>query len=673
MSKLPCCVVPSVALAIALPATFVAALPVQALGFQFDFGANTSDEFQSATRAAADRWSSVLKDDVTVNLRFEYTDLSEAGGVLGGVQPGKIKVKYEDYVDAAFNDALSSQDFAGISSLPLSAKGRETLQRFQAGDISASKVELASKEFAFLMDGQFAKGNAGGNARRNGSKGTRPDFLDNNGNNNNKNVLLTRAQAKALNLLDNDKKGLDGLVKINSSAAWDFDRNDGTDSDRYDISSVLQHEIGHALGFVSGVDALDFLSSTSEPVDIEKNDFSYLTPLDFYRYSTESSELGVSDVTLGGSEKYFSLDGGESVMTDESGQRAYFSTGSYGVDGDGYQGSHWKANSRPLGIMNPNLQLGQSIDISDLDLTMLDVVGWNTRDPDADRAAAIGFDWKTFESGLRADRQQLTRTLVAEWSRDILNVEAALADASAPLDLKFRQKVQDAFDELFEKLSGESEAKKRSEALNKFYKEIDKESEKRDKSIRDLPKEIVKVDETVREWLDLPADKLAEEIREADGSTMNRFSNIVKSLPEDDQDSIEETLEEAASQLVDNPNKLVSDLLKTSGPANPIGWSYLRWWWWWQQDGGGTDESRPEGNNKADELQGLYYSQAAASLVTNTGLNESTALGLPDAGLFAFNSKQSKSAEDIPEPSSVLAIFGIAAIGASLVRREKRS
>ncbi len=591
MSKLPCCVVLSVAAALALPAALAVALPVQALGFQFDFGANTSDEFQAATREAADLWSSVLKDDVTVSLRFEYTDLSRAGGVLGGVQPGKIKVKYEDYVDAAFNDARSSQDFAGISSLPLSAKGRETLQSFQSGDIGASKVELASKEFAFLMDGQFAKGNAGGN----GSKRTRPDFLDNNGNNNNKNVLVTRAQAKALDLLDSDKKGLDGLVKINSSVAWDFDRSDGTDGDRYDISSVLQHEIGHALGFVSGVDALDFLSSTSEPVDIEENDFSYLTPLDFYRYSTESSELGVSDVTLGGSEKYFSLDGGESAVTDKTGQRAYFSTGSYGVDGDGYQGSHWKANSKPLGIMNPNLQLGQSIDISDLDITMLDVVGWNTRDTDAERAAAIGFDWKAFNDGLRADRQQLTRTLVAQWSRDISNVEAALADASAPLDLKFRQKVQDAFDELFEKLSGESEAKKRNEALSKFYKEIDKESEKRDKSIGDLPKEIVKVDETVREWLDLPADKLAEEIREADGSTMNRFSNIVKSLPEDDRDDIEDTLEDAASQLVDNPGKLVSDLLKTSGPANPIGWSYLRWWWWWQQDDSGTDGGRPEG------------------------------------------------------------------------------
>ncbi|MEN8447247.1 MAG: NF038122 family metalloprotease, partial [Cyanobacteria bacterium J06555_13] len=569
MSKLPYRLVLPSAFAAALSATPVVSTPAQAVSFQFDFGSNTSDELQRATQEAAGVWSSLLKDDVTVNLRIDYADLSEAGSVLGGVQPGKIKVKYEDYVEALFKDATSSDDFLGVSTLPLSSKGREAFQDFQTGKIDIGKVKLESKEFAFLMDGQFAKGG--------GKQSTQPDFLDNNGNNNNKNVLLTRAQAKALNLLDSNKQGLDGLITINSNAVWDFDRSDGIDDNRHDISSVLQHEIGHALGFVSGVDALDFLASASEPVDIENNKFSYLTPLDFYRYSAESSELGVSDVTLGGSEKYFSLDGGNSAVVSDAGEAAYFSTGSDKSGGDGYQGSHWKSSGTPLGIMNPNLQTGQSIDISSLDLMLLDVIGWNTKDTFAERAAAVGFDWPAFDNELKADRQQLTRSLVEQWDGSIPNVEAALADAAAELDLKFRQKLQDKFDELVEKLAKESDPKKRDEALNKFYKDINKESEKRNESIRKLPKEIIKVDNDVRKWLDLPVDKLTDKIRDADGSKINRFSNIIKSLPEDDRDDVEERLEAAASELVDNPGKLVEDLLKTSGPANPIGWNnYLR-------------------------------------------------------------------------------------------------
>ncbi|MEM6597021.1 MAG: NF038122 family metalloprotease [Cyanobacteria bacterium P01_C01_bin.69] len=679
MFKSSCSVI--LPLVVALPTALAISTSAQALNFQLGFGPNASSDFQAAANEAAEAWSSVLTDNVTVNLNLEYTDLSEAGGVLGGAQPGKIKIKYEDYVSALFKDAISSEDFLSVNSLPLSAKGREQIQLFQAGSINLDKVKLESKEFAFLMDGQFAKG---GNRYS-----PQPDFVDSNGNDNNKNVLLTRAQAKALDLLDANSKGLDGLIKINSNAVWDTDRSDGISEGHYDIASVLQHEIGHALGAVSGVDALDFLASSTGPTDIEKNDFSYLTPLDFYRYSAESAALGVSDVTLGGSEKYFSLDGGESAVISESGQAAYFSTGSYAVGGDGYQGSHWKLSNAPLGIMNPNLQAGQSIDISALDRTLFDVVGWDTTDTNAERAAAVGFNWEVFNNGLINDRQALNRSLVEQWQDDIPNVEAALGDAATDDDIKFRQKVQEKFDKLIEKLAKERDSKKRSEELDKFYKDIDKATEERNKSIRELPKEIIKVDDKVREWLYLPVDKLADEFRESEGSTINRFSNVLKSIPEEDRNGIESRLEAAASQLVDDPNKLVDDLLKTSGPANPIGRSSIRWWWWWQEEGDDTSSNWSEKNRDnngngfgqdKDRYENLYYSQVAAEVETsvtealnnnNNTLNNLTALDASRLQLTGFENAHSTEARDIPEPSSILAIFSVAAIGAGL-RRKKR-
>ena len=643
-------VVPAIAIPLSVPLAIADQAPAQALSFRFDFDSNVSNEFQLATQQAADQWSAVLKDDVVIDLRIEYSDLSSAGSVLGGTQPGKVKVKYDDYVSALLRDAISDTDFMALDSLQLSSKGRESLQEFQAGAISANKAKLESKEFAFLMDGQFAKG------RR-----SQPNFIDNNGNNNNKNVLLTRAQAKALRLEDTQKRGLDGLIKINSSIDWDTDRSNGVDSDKYDIATVLQHEIGHALGVVSGVDALDFLAATSEPDsepdEIEKNKFSYLTPLDFYRYSEESADLGVMDLTLGG-EKYFSLDGGKSAVTDEQGRRADFSTGSPSSGGDGYQGSHWKASSAPLGVMNPILSKGQSIDISELDLTLLDSVGWNLTDTNAQRAAAIGLDWDDLTQNLARDRDAAKSQIFVEWSSDIPEIEAALGEASVELEGKFRLKLQEKFDNLVEKVESESNLGKRQEEIAKFYGEIEKEAAGRNKKLRELPKDIYKTDQEVRKWLTLSAEDLAKKLQDADGATMNRLSNIVKSSPRKERDDLEEKLEDALGQFVQKPNKLVDELLETSGPANPIRWGYAyRWWWYWQEASDDYDEDSRDDSDD-DYINGLFYAATAAP-------NSSAASHL------VFQDFDGNRTKDVPEPSSVLALFGIAALGAKYGRKRR--
>ncbi|MEL7521845.1 MAG: hypothetical protein AAGJ80_09560, partial [Cyanobacteria bacterium J06553_1] len=90
------------AVPLAIPLALAPQTAAQAVTFNFDFTRAVSEELQLATREAADAWSPLLKDDAIVKLRVDYSDLSAAGSVLGGVQPGKVKVKYEDYVDALF-------------------------------------------------------------------------------------------------------------------------------------------------------------------------------------------------------------------------------------------------------------------------------------------------------------------------------------------------------------------------------------------------------------------------------------------------------------------------------------------------------------------------------------------------------------------------------------------
>jgi hypothetical protein len=203
---------------------------------------------------------------------------------------------------------------------------------------------------------------------------------------NNSVIGLTTANAKALGYAF-AAGSPDATINFSSDFAFDFNPNDGITAGQSDFIAVAIHEIGHALGFVSGVDDYDVLGTGGPAagldcgggtlcMDYAANDDWFGETLDLFRYSAP----GVLDWTTN-TNSYFSLDGG--VTAYEGG---YFSTGTY--NGDGWQASHWKAPQLPsggfscampkLGIMNPYACSGRNGVITGLDFAALDAIGWNT-------------------------------------------------------------------------------------------------------------------------------------------------------------------------------------------------------------------------------------------------------------------------------------------------------
>ncbi|AFY95948.1 NF038122 family metalloprotease [Chamaesiphon minutus] len=302
--------------------------PANALTFNFTPAAGTSQQAIDGFTTAGSLWSSLFTDSVTVNVNINFTALS--AGTLGEASSSTQFFSYDRVHGALSNDRTSTDDRTAVNSL--------------------SKPPT----FNMLLNRTANSPNGAGSAT---------PYLDSNGDANNTTINLTSANAKALGLVANNNDN-DASISFSNAFNWDFNPNDGISDGAFDFVGIAAHELGHSLGFISGVDTLDGNASGTFYNDSQ---FTYVSPLDLFRYSTDSKNANAIDWTADARDKYFSIDGGATNIT-------AFSTGD--VFGDGRQNGHWKDNLG-LGIMDPTISSGELLQINENDKRALDVIGWN--------------------------------------------------------------------------------------------------------------------------------------------------------------------------------------------------------------------------------------------------------------------------------------------------------
>jgi hypothetical protein len=281
----------------------------------------------AAFNRAAAQWEARISDPVTITINADLANLGSTT-TIGQSSTVMLQADYATIRDQVVSDAADEADDQIVSYLP-----------------NASQFSAVLPE-GFGLDG---------------------------------NLIGSKANLKALGFteLDEDFGTTDATIKFNTRFRFDYDNRDGVTSGTMDFETVAAHELGHALGFLSTVDAIDkaLLNSTTGNVGP--------TTLDLFRFDNDST---LDPSTTAEFTTYArSLVPNSDEITDQvlapwgdlSAAEFRMSTGSY--TGDGRQASHWKDNDLTgsmIGVMDPTLGYTQVNPISEADFRALDLIGY---------------------------------------------------------------------------------------------------------------------------------------------------------------------------------------------------------------------------------------------------------------------------------------------------------
>ena len=317
---------------------------------------------------AGQRWSEIFDDNITINIEIDFGPIPSTAGstILGATgtslidSPAELGGQFptfESLKDSITADATSENDMIAVANLPVgnlatNGPGFRVLS-FLTNDRAGNTV----------LDDDTSLGGGDVSAI------------------NNTLFAITSANAKALGLLPGDAPGIDATITFNSSINFDFNPDDGIAFGATDFIGVATHEIGHAMGFVSGVDTVDLLtgSGPQRSTDInggavglgELDAFALFSTIDLFRRSAAAFAAAPDALDLStGSNVFFSIDADLS-----DGDDIPMETGSF--NGTGNQASHFLDGVPSLGILDPTASLGELLAISENDILALDVIGYD--------------------------------------------------------------------------------------------------------------------------------------------------------------------------------------------------------------------------------------------------------------------------------------------------------
>jgi hypothetical protein len=235
-------------------------------------GVTLGSQAEAGFQKAAALWSSFLSDPINVRLNVGFSSLG--GNTLAQAGSNSAVVSFAVVRSALIADQTSSDDGTAVASLG------------------------SGSSLSFFTNNQA---------------GTR--IFDNDGSANNTFLDVNTANLRALGItidangdLVDDGFSADADITFNSDFTFDFDPSDGIGADAIDFVGVSFHEIGHSLGFVSGVDTVDYYSGFGQGARLDLNPYAIFSTLDLFRYSGN----GTRDLSFGGA-TYFSINGGQLI------------------------------------------------------------------------------------------------------------------------------------------------------------------------------------------------------------------------------------------------------------------------------------------------------------------------------------------------------------------------
>ncbi|MDT7934345.1 MAG: NF038122 family metalloprotease [Sphingomonadaceae bacterium] len=286
---------------------------------------------RAAFQRAASVWSSYLRDPVTITLELQFNPL--APNVLGSTGSTTNQASYSTIRQALAADATSRFDRTAVANLETG----NAISFVSNEPPSAGPINAATK------------------------------FFDNNNTTDNLNIQVNTANVKALGGIPTytaaNVNRSDGSITFSSNFSWDYDPDDGIDTGKFDFVGVAVHEIGHALGFRSGVDladsnALPYVSGAGRR---GLNNLAWVTTHDLFRFNNTFDGTWLRDMSIGGRSEAtspcYTLDRGQTCIAKLStGANSTSATLADANRADGRQASHWKDDSATgtyLGVMDP--------------------------------------------------------------------------------------------------------------------------------------------------------------------------------------------------------------------------------------------------------------------------------------------------------------------------------